>query len=67
MATKLGTVGIIRSQAQEYGAQLRSLGPWLFVGIPFWIWVGRKAYRHELNRQRRLQLLPVLRRDVKGK
>lgn len=62
MAGRLATVRIIRNQATRYGEEVRSLGPWLLLAAPFWLWTARRAYQREQERQRLLYLAPVLKR-----
>lgn len=55
-----GLVRALQGQARRRVGDVRSLGGWLVVAVPFWLIVGRRAYRKEVERQRRLTLAPVL-------
>ncbi len=62
MAGRIGSLTIVRAQVNQYAETVRSLGPWLIIAIPFWAFIGRRAYAHEQERQRRLRIAPVLKR-----
>ncbi len=63
MAQRVGSLTILRAQFNQYAETVRSLGPWLIVAVPFWAFIGRRAYAREQERQRLLRLGPVLKRD----
>ncbi len=63
MAGRVSSLTILRAQFNQYAETVRSLGPWLIVAVPFWTFIGRRAYAREQERQRRLRIAPVLKRD----
>lgn len=65
MRNTITSVKVLRSQAQRHATTVRSLGPWLVLAVPFWLWVGRRAYREEQERQRRLRLAAILKPSKK--